>query len=353
MKQFFIIGRPRSGNTLLRLMFDAHPQCKVPSEYPILHRILPIRPGTTYNSIKQKQKLLHRFFLLKRYHYPFYEYLQCNEERFTHDITSAYEPITIAQAHALFLNHTFSLTEEAPILAVGDMNPVYCFYIKTLMKHFPEAYFIFLIRNPFDQISLMRKIPTEFFQTHLLAIRWNYVTKTMLQLQQKKPDKCIIVHYEQLVREPERTLKHICSFISIPYSPMMLQYYALLQKIQVNPKHTHLIKHFYSSLYQPVDTSRIHIHHNILSQKEIQIITYHCGKTLSQFPYTTHEYHPSFNMRFVGFWWKIYACMMLFLMKSLIVLPVHIRHPLLLIIEKLPLLLKKTFKSHRSAASHQ
>jgi len=33
---FFILGRPRSGTTLLRTLLDAHPQVKVPPEYPVV-----------------------------------------------------------------------------------------------------------------------------------------------------------------------------------------------------------------------------------------------------------------------------------------------------------------------------
>ena len=32
---FFILGRPRSGTTLLKALFDAHPNVKIPPELPI------------------------------------------------------------------------------------------------------------------------------------------------------------------------------------------------------------------------------------------------------------------------------------------------------------------------------
>ena len=32
---FFILGRPRSGTTLLKTLFDAHPNVKIPPELPI------------------------------------------------------------------------------------------------------------------------------------------------------------------------------------------------------------------------------------------------------------------------------------------------------------------------------
>ena len=33
---FFIIGRPRTGSTLLRTLFDAHPNVIIPQEWPML-----------------------------------------------------------------------------------------------------------------------------------------------------------------------------------------------------------------------------------------------------------------------------------------------------------------------------
>ena len=33
---FFIMGRPRSGTTLLSTLFDAHPNVKIPPEFPIM-----------------------------------------------------------------------------------------------------------------------------------------------------------------------------------------------------------------------------------------------------------------------------------------------------------------------------
>ena len=33
---FFIVGRPRTGSTLLRTLFDAHPNVTIPQEWPML-----------------------------------------------------------------------------------------------------------------------------------------------------------------------------------------------------------------------------------------------------------------------------------------------------------------------------
>ncbi len=33
---FFILGRPRTGSTLLRTLFDAHPNVIIPQEWPML-----------------------------------------------------------------------------------------------------------------------------------------------------------------------------------------------------------------------------------------------------------------------------------------------------------------------------
>lgn len=340
MKQFFIIGRPRSGNTLLRVMLDSHPNCVVPSEYPILHRILPIRKKKQFKSARQKKKLINQYFFLNKHFYPFYDFLKLDQQCFIDEIIQEDKPLILCQVHGIFQKNCFSLIKKEPILAVGDMNPVYCFFVETLFKHFPDAYFIFLIRNPFDQVALMKKIPTELYNANLLAIRWKYVVKKMIHFNKKYPYRTLIIRYENIVNYPEQVLNQIYSFLSIDNSTKTKDFETLIKNVNLKEQHAKFIEYYHSSLFQPITNKKIHLYKNYLSQKQIDIIAYHCEKIATSIQYEIPAYSTSLLTYLNGIIWKIYFYFMLLIMKSLLLTPVGIRHKIYFIIEKIPFILR-------------
>ena len=139
---FFIVGRPRSGTTLLRTLFDAHPNSIVPPECQFIINLFP-----KYGKITHwHEKDLEEFYseLVKQWLFDLWpldrqelreNLMACTGEQSYGTICK----VVYASYQSVF-NHD-------KILALGDKNPGYAIYTRKLLKIFPKAKFIHIIRD--------------------------------------------------------------------------------------------------------------------------------------------------------------------------------------------------------------
>ena len=90
---------------------------------------------------------------------------------------------------------------------------------------------IFIVRNPLFALSSLRKLRSN--QPH----RWKFTTVRVLSelssyiemyqaieyFQTKHPAQTIVIRFEDLIREPERTQSTLAEFLNIPYDNILLQ----------------------------------------------------------------------------------------------------------------------------------
>ena len=91
-------------------------------------------------------------------------------------------------------------------------NPLYSLFIKDLKNLFPSAKFIHLVRDPRDTVLSYQKVPFDSNTTSTLAYRWNYYNQSILKQFKKHSIKPIILKYEELVTDPEKTLREFANF---------------------------------------------------------------------------------------------------------------------------------------------
>ncbi|MFQ5515272.1 MAG: sulfotransferase [Myxococcota bacterium] len=93
----------------------------------------------------------------------------------------------------------------------------------SIMEHLrlEGSQIIGIIRNPHDVVaSIMRRGK----QSRAEAIyRWTRGIEILNSLVQQVPDRILIVAYESLVREPERTMRGISSFLDLRFDSVMLE----------------------------------------------------------------------------------------------------------------------------------
>ncbi len=118
-----------------------------------------------------------------------------------------------------------SFFDKDEIKIIGDKNPIYSIYPSRLVKLFPNAKFIHLNRDYRDNILSIKKVDFEAPFTGLLAWRWRYSAKLIEKTKQKNQEKFLTLRYEDLVSDPEKELKQLCSFLGISYQANVLQYH--------------------------------------------------------------------------------------------------------------------------------
>lgn len=149
------------------------------------------------------------------------------------------------------------------ITIILDKQIKYFFYLKKLIKIFPDSKFIILVRDP--RVNAIRKknrnLNSGTNPLYLVAL-WNNTYKNINYLLSKNKS-VLVIKYEDLVSNPENTLKTICDYLSVDYSDKLIKTEGIyetfldIQKNKVNIEHLNYLKDFQSSLFGKINKEKI------------------------------------------------------------------------------------------------
>jgi hypothetical protein len=214
----FIIGSGRSGNTLLRRLLMASGQIYFPPETYVLGD-------------------MHRFFRRNAY-FTWSELCECICAKFEYYPefktmgVSSLAPY-VHQAKSLpKTQHTFAGLVDAlyrwlaeangfDVKRWGDKTPLNVFCARELAGVFPDAQFIYIIRDGIDVIHSY--VEAGIYSSYLLAAqRWIDSNRICMSLSHHYPNRVRKIRYEDLVRQPAEVMKETCNWANINYSDEML-----------------------------------------------------------------------------------------------------------------------------------
>jgi len=269
---FFIIGRPRSGTTLLRTLFDAHPNVIIPLESPVFivlynkyHRVKHW-DNDKIDMLCDDLKKIPKFgsWTIDLGHIR--KYLKNSESNYS-----------FSEICKIIYSNYQSFYPKQEIKLIGDKNPPYTEHLSKLMKLFPGARFIYMQRDYRDQIISMRKLLTENPDVSIQASRWKHAYKNFINFKKKYPKNCIEIKYEDLTSDPKKILKEICSFLGLNYFEEMLDFYKVKEKVySLYPKE--IIDLTFKSLFNPISTEHISSWKAQLKEKEVRVADIIVGK---------------------------------------------------------------------------
>lgn len=334
---FFILGRPRSGTTLLKTLFDAHPNVKIPPELPIF---LPLYQKFKHVKTWDKGQILSfvdHVFQPNVFDSERFENLKIDRKLFTEDLLKLEYNCTIQDLLIKLNEHSFSVFPKQEIRLVGDKNPVYSVYMKRLIRIFPKAWFICIIRDYRDNYVSLKNLQGIKLEAPVLTLqiaRWVYVTKLFLACQNRFPDRFFIIRYEDLVTKPQESFRELCAFLSIPYVPEVFDYYKKkdeLMRTFPNPS----IEKIHKSLMDPVNTGRMDLWKTQLTDLEVKIADQIAGKTAEVMGYSRKTTKFSWKVYFKSLPMAVYGKVLFRLMQWGAFLPYRGSHWIALIIPKL------------------
>lgn len=222
----FIIGNPRSGTTLLRLMLTCHPNIVIPPEGGFLVHLFE-----RYGGFAGEPDMIDAYAAdviacrkMDEWNMEAGElgrFLQEREPRNYHDLGDG--------VYAFFASkHKSGWTRW------GDKNNYYLKHIPTLAQIFPEAKFVHIVRDGRDVACSYRELsqtkgtyapqlPNSVVE---IAVQWrdnlNQIANSFKSL---NPGQAYTIRYEDILLSAEETLKDLCSFLGEPYNVNMLEYY--------------------------------------------------------------------------------------------------------------------------------
>jgi hypothetical protein len=269
---FFIVGRPRSGTSLLSYMLNMHKDVLVPPEAALILNLKRRFSHIKKWDKKQRRKFLEFLFRFRKLRYWNLDHRFLRKRIIKMDDQVEWDDL-IGEVYRCFGQ---KYAKENYRL-IGDKNPVYSLYIKFIHKLFPEARYLFIQRDYHDQIASVRKFSFETHNISILAWRWKYVANVMQYMLRKYPDQCMCIRYEDLVRNPQAVLSDVCAFLAISYSEIMLDYKNdpfLKERIPDTGFMT-----FHSGLQEKPNTDKIGNGVRHLQREHIEQMEYVVGKT--------------------------------------------------------------------------
>lgn len=208
----FIVGAPRSGTTLLRLMLDAHPWIAIPAETHFYEAVLGVDP--------RSDDWVGAVVAAMVGSYAWGDY-GMDAGAFERAVRAA-SPTEPAGVLRTFY-HAYAARFGKP--GWGDKFPGNTLLIRGIAGLLPEARFIHIIRDGRDVAASLREMwfrPGDSFESCIA-----YWAKFVRAARREAADGIpyLEVRYEALVQDPQAELRRICAFLEIPYDPSMLTYH--------------------------------------------------------------------------------------------------------------------------------
>jgi Sulfotransferase family len=215
-----IVGCNRSGTTLLRAMFDSHPEIAVPGESGFI-----VTMGTRRHRRRYEGP---RGFRTDRFVADALDHPRVRQWNLPAEAADAFvAPRVLSFAEAVRrLYGVYAAAHGKP--RYGDKTPGYVLHLPLLARLFPEARFIHLIRDGRDvALSKVSTYPNWGPKTvEDVALFWKQrVSAGRVAGARLGPSRYREVHYERLVEEPEATLRSLCDFVDVKFDGSMLQYF--------------------------------------------------------------------------------------------------------------------------------
>jgi hypothetical protein len=233
----FIVGSERSGTTLLRAMLDSHPAMAIPPEsYFVVsfarRRPHYQRPGGFDLDRFAGDLIAYRWF--KRW--------GVSGVQLREALASA-RPATYGDAvRCVYRLYAVNASKQR----YGDKTPSYVLNIPFLSELLPETRFIHLVRDGRDVALALMEV--EFGPTCLeeAAMHWKRaVTRGRRAGRRLGEHRYRELRYEDLVADPEGSLRGLCAFISLPFDECMLRYFErgpdLTASFELPIQHRHLL----------------------------------------------------------------------------------------------------------------
>lgn len=295
---FYILSMGRSGSTLLEFILDAHSQVNIPLESRfIIHLYYKYRFKTIWSD-QEKKEFINDLYL----DYKFRMFWKVDKDKLEEDVLNTPSNVTFFELCRIITFHYQSFYEKENITIQGNKNPIHAFWPDILYQLNPKAKFIHLVRNPMGVVASHKKL--EDHRISYLAYRWNLMNQKIEAIKALVPENFITIKYENLLTDPEKHTRLICSFLDIDYTPAMLDYYKAIrsEKEKITPAETEKMNLFNSHLKNLVNPIQIGISDswkNTLTIKERKNIAYITSKLSKKYEYNLSEEQGNFKFSFL------------------------------------------------------
>ena len=213
----FIVGAPRSGNTLTRRVLMASGQIYIPPETYVFGELVYRWRRWLFLTWREKVFLFCAYFD-RHVHFPDFEIdslTPFSKEAYELD-KSRQNLYGIFECFYAFMAREHGFTEAR----WGDKTPLNTYFLNNIVRAYPDAYYLYLKRDGRDVVASQLKSDMRDFEQS--AARWvdaNASCRRHLRRAKRKP---LEIAYEDLVRTPDAIFRSIFEWADLSFDPEYL-----------------------------------------------------------------------------------------------------------------------------------
>lgn len=209
-RPIFVVGCPRSGTTMVQLMLHAHPRIAIPPETRFLLTAYRKRAEFGDLSIADNRRKLARFITGKGMSFGD---LGLDRAATVAEIVAG--PPTLGSAMGIVFR-AYARRFDKP--RWGDKRPAYLLNLDVVLRMFPDAQIIHIIRDGRDCVASMKEAPWHRGGVRKAVSLWCQGMDAGWRATRTLPhDTYHELYYERLVADPIREMQAICEFLDEEY----------------------------------------------------------------------------------------------------------------------------------------
>lgn len=216
----FFVGTGRSGTTLIRALFDTHPQVAIP---PVSDFVVPML--TRKGRYEGPGSFAIELFVSDLFAFERFRRWDLSLEEVAEAIATL-DPATCADAIVVLYQLYASKRDKT---RYGDKTASYVLHMPLLAEAFPSSRFVHMIRDGRDvALSYMESKAQKWGPRNIRAgtVRW----KRRIEEGRRAgtvlgPARYREVRYEDLVDSPIEVLKGLCEFLEVEFDEAMLSFH--------------------------------------------------------------------------------------------------------------------------------
>ena len=215
-RPIFVLGCPRSGTTLLRLMLRAHPRIAIPPETRLLLDAYEHRGA--YGDLRRlpNRQALAEWIVAGAG--TRFNGLGLDPRSVADEIIAG--PPTLGSALEIALR-AYARRLGKP--RWGDKRPGYVQHIDVLLRMFPDAQIVHLVRDGRDCVAELKRTPWWRMGVYHAIATWTQAIDAGQAAGSRLPsDAYIEIQYERLASDTEGELRRLCAFLCEEYVPSMV-----------------------------------------------------------------------------------------------------------------------------------
>ena len=210
-RPIFIVGVPRSGTTLLRVILNKHPNIAICDETYFFYYVYSRRRAFGDLTREDNRRRLVEAYLgtwrISRLGLDRQEL----ESRLLREGTDY---------RAFFSSLLGAYAESRSKPRPGEKTPQHAEHVEALFDWYPDATVIHVVRDPRDVVASLRSVPWGRSSAVANARLWVDLTGAAERAAGRRG--FISLRYEDLVTHPEDSLRSLCRTLGEPYVPEVL-----------------------------------------------------------------------------------------------------------------------------------